>query len=212
MKAWVWSSEIIFLTQFPFILSANRFSGLNPYLILARFLLILSIVSWVYSDLPWIIFIIAAYFSLSVYKHQISKVELEPGFETNLTEFVAFFSVLNFIFVIPFWGDDSKKLSRIIHFLINIIGIAVVIYSLIRNQLLDGWSCYSAAFYPSISDYRYGVCPPLGTYTPICSNSNIKGIHCDDRRTFEQAFSFHQIGTTLFVASGTIYIFGCPFF
>lgn len=213
-KLWVWSSEVIFFTQVPFLLHPDLVKvRSNLVLLIARYLLSLVLLLWFVTDLPWVVLLVAAWLNLAIYNRQIRRFNKKPidkEVTLRLIEFIAYFSLVNFVFAIPFYVIKDRKVSLVLHTLINLVGIGVVIYNAVRKQLLDGWSCYSQEFYPSIDDYVLGVCPKLSDYTaPICGHV---GIHCDDRRSTAEGDLFHQIGVTLVVASGTLYIFGCPFF
>lgn len=209
---WVWTSEIIFLTQIPFFLDTNWKCRKNLSLILIRYILTGVITLWFFTDLPWIILLASILFDLLMYAVQIHRFEKKAlNQHDKISEFIAFFSLVNFVFAIPFFWNPNRKFSRIVHILINLVGVGVVIYSLIISRLNKGWSCYSNLIYPSISDYNFGVCPEnlSDQDAPICATP---GIHCDDRFDRHHGQTFYQIGTILVTSSGVLYTFGCPFF
>lgn len=213
VKFWVWTSEIIFFSQLPFVVRSLKSWQLITFLI-ARYILNALLIAWWFTNLPWIIFIIILIFNFKLYSSQIKDFHENPGkskLNNRLLELIGFFSLVNFTFAIPFWGDPNKAFSRFVHRIINLIGIAAVLYAATIKTLHDAWSCYSPNVFPDATDYNFGMCPQNLTdqNSPICSQPFI---HCDDRAPLTNGLLFQEIAITLVTASGVLYIFGCPFF
>ena len=216
VKFWVWTSEIIFFLQLPFIQPSLK-NNQSRLILVARYVLNGICVAWWFSSLPWIFLLVALLTNFKLYGYQIRTVfeaEKVDNFKLRLFEFIAFFSILNFTLVLPFWNDPNKAISRTLHTLINVLGIAVIVYSIVIQRLHDAWSCYNSAVFPDKTDYIYGMCPEnindeSAQLGGICRR---QFIHCDDREPLRNGQLFYEIASTLVVSSGTLYIFGCPFF
>ena len=213
VKFWVWTSEFIFLSQINLILPALRDKRLLAILV-ARYLLNIILVAWLYTTLPWVFLFVALFVNFKLYGYQVRNFDQDDAltFNAQVSEFIAFFSIVNFVFAFPFWGDPNKAISRSLHRLINLVGVGAVIYSIVIHKLHDGWSCYNSAVFPHKTDYIYGMCPlDLADQTePICGRH--VGIHCDERELLKNGQLFYEIAVSLVTSSGVLYIIGCPFF
>ena len=123
----------------------------------------------------------------------------------RLIEFIAYFSLVNFVFAIPFYVIKDRTVSLVRTRsstwwdwgnYYNIVRAAAGRVELLQPRVL-----------PQHRRLRARVCPKLSTTAPICGTSAFIATPEEHARR-----PVYQIGVALVVASGTLYVFGCPFF
>lgn len=141
-----------------------------------------GIVGWAALGTSTLLYIISY---MHVNFHRRHKVNNELEIQPRLY-LLAHFSIINFMLDFPGNRVPTVYISHYILIAFNtILVIIAVIIATAVVPIREAWRCYRPEFFPSVEDYKYGLCPPPNQHAPMCDNH--PGIVC--RVSGEDSFS-----------------------